>query len=244
MKSSLVIFLLLLAHMVNAQDKKTLEGKVITGNAVVAEAFVINKRTGAETKTLTNGLFTIEAKTGDRLAVYSKTIEVREFVLSNESFKHQPYTLEVEQKGTELDEVIVERKKLDAEKLGLIEAGQKEYSVAERRERANRVVRKNQGLELSGDGIINRLNGKSRTIKENTRTSEKIQAADNLKAIYTPKEINANFGIPIDYVNGFITYACEDPDCRTFIKCNNKKRLKSLLTNLASDYIKLIEDEM
>lgn len=243
MKSSLVIFLMLLAHMVTAQDKKTLEGKVITGNAVVAEAFVINKRTGAETKTSANGLFIIDAKAGDRLAVYSKTIEIREFVLSNESFKQQPYTLEVEQKGTELDEVVVERKKLDAEKLGLIAEGQEEYSVAENRKRANRVIRANQGLELSGDGIINRMNGKSRIIKENVKTSEKIQAADNLKAIYTSKEINQNFGIPLEYTDGFITYACEDADCREILKSNNRKRLKPLLRNLASDYIKRIENE-
>ncbi|WP_116790571.1 hypothetical protein [Flavobacterium psychrotrophum] len=244
MKSRLIIFLLLFTTITLAQNKKTLNGKVIVGNVPASGIFVINKHTGTETKTSENGLFTIEAKPGERLTVYSDRTEVHDFVLSDKSFATQPYVLEVEPKAGELDEVIVERKKLDAEKLGLIEAGQKEYSVAERRERANRVVRKNQGLELSGDGLINRLNGKSRTIKENTRTSEKIQAADNLKAIYTPKEINANFGIPIDYVDGFITYACEDTDCRTFIKCNNKKRLKSLLTNLASDYIKLIEDEM
>lgn len=244
MKSKLLALLLFTSITVFAQQTKAFEGKVISGSTVVADAFIINKRTGTETKTTTNGLFTIQARLGDRLAVYSKAIETHDFVVSEQSFAQQPYVMEVDQKGTELDEVVVQRRQLDAEKLGLVQAGQKEYSVAERRERADRVVRKNQGLELSGDGIINRLNGKSRTIKENTRTSQKIQAADILKATYTPKEINANFGIPLDYVDGFITYACEDPDCRTFLKCNDRKRLKPLLTNLASDYIKLIEDEM
>jgi len=246
MKSRLLLLFLCVGTVVKAQDKKALEGKVISGNTAVAGVFVINKRTGTETKTETNGIFNLYARPGDRIAVYSENIAVREFVLSERSFSEHPYLLEVEQTANELDEVVVQGKSLDAEAMGLVQEGQKQYSVAENRKRANRIFRANQGLSISGDAIANRINGKSRIIKQNVNTAEKIQGANNLKALYTPQEITDNFGIPANYVEGFIFYAAEDPDCLKALKAlkaNNRKKVKPHLQNLASEYIKIIEDE-
>lgn len=226
-----------------AQKRQTFQGRVITPDAPLPGVFVINKTTGKETKSGENGLFTIDARSGDRLAVYSDRVEVREFPLSDKAFEEQPYVLEVQLKASELKEVVVEGSSLDPEKMGLVEPGQKTYTVAENRKRANRVFRANQGLNISGDALANRLNGKSRIIKQNVNTEQKLASLDKLRGMYTPEEITENFAIPADYVEGFLFYSNEDPDCFDALQANNRKKVKESLKRLALEYLKIIEDE-
>jgi len=238
------LYLLLLCSVsLVAQTRQTLRGQVITAEAPLPDVFVINKTTGAETKTGTNGLFNVEARNGDRIAVYSERVDVREFEISDESFKKMPYVMEVQLKVNELKEVVVDGGTLDPEAMGLVEQGQKQYTVAERRKRANRTVTANQGLNLSIDAFSNKLNGRSKIIKQNVKTEQKLAALDNLRAMYTPEEITENFAIPADYVEGFLFYVNEDPDCFDALQANSRKLVKPHLQRLAPEYLKTIEDE-
>lgn len=241
--NKLLYFLLFCSLSLFAQRRHAFQGRVITPDAPLPGVFVINKDTGKETKSGENGLFTLDARAGDRLAVYSDRVEVREFPLSDKSFEEQPYILEVELKANELKEVVVEGGRLDPEAMGLVEQGQKQYTVAQRRKRANRTVTANQGLNLSIDAFSNKLNGRSRIIKQNVKTEEKMAALDKLRTLYTPEEVTELFAIPADYVEGFLYYVIEDADCFDAVQSNNRKLVKPQLQRLAPEYLKAIEDE-
>lgn len=241
--NKLLYLLLFCSLSVFAQRRHAFQGRVITSDSPLTGVFVINKTTGKETKSAENGLFTLDARAGDRLTVYSDRIEARDFVLSDKSFEEQPYILEVTLKANELKEVVVEGSTLDPEAMGLVEPGQKTYTVAENRKRANRVFRANQGLNISGDALANRINGKSRIIKQNVNTEQKLASLEKLRNMYTPEEIMEDFAIPADYVEGFLFYANEDEDCFTALQSNSRKLVTPQLQRLAPEYLKAIEEE-
>jgi len=91
------LLLLLFYGQAFCQERRALPGRVILAdNTAVPNVFVINKATRTETKTDVAGSFSIPARAGDRLAVYSADTEVREFAISDASFAKVPYVLSVD----------------------------------------------------------------------------------------------------------------------------------------------------
>lgn len=236
--NKLLYILLFLSLTVSAQKRQDFRGQVSSGGALVGGIFVINKTTGVETKTDANGVFSLDVRVGDRIVVFSDYTKVREFDISSKSFDEQPYKMEVEAKGTELDEVAVQGKNLSEEEMGLVPEGQKQYTVAERRKRANRTVSLNQGLNLGLDGV-----GRKKMLKENIKTEDKLTAVENLRKMYTPEEITEYYGIPADNVEGFMFYAAEDMACMQALKANSLSTARPQLKRLSQEYIKMLEDE-
>lgn len=224
-------------------QRQDLKGKVISGELTLHNVFVINNTTKKETRTDADGLFSIAARAGDRLVVYSEGTEVREFNVQTNWFDTVPFLLEVKLKSVELSEVVVEGKTLDVEKMGIVPKGQKQYTPAQRRKRANRALSTNQGLNISVDAIGNKISGRSKTIKENVKTEERMKAVDNFRALYTNEEITDTFAIPAESVEGFMYFAVEDPDCLQALVANNRRLAKPHLQRMAKEYVKRLEED-
>lgn len=219
-----------------AQDT-VLQGKVVSGKTGVAAVYVINKASGNEVKTLADGTFSIAAKPGDVLAVYSTKIIVREFMLSTESFLNMPYVVSVNYNGTEMDEIVITKYgNINSVALGIVPANQKRYTVAERR------------LYTAGYGsiglisLINVLSGRMRILKGALATEKKEVVLEGIKDLYTEDDINERFNIPKEMVAGFMYYLVEDKDFKLAVKAKNKAYLDFLLIGLSEKYLKLQED--
>jgi len=235
--NKLLYILLFLSLTVAAQRRQDFRGQVSSGGALAGGIFVINKTTGVETKTDANGVFSLDVRMGDRIVVFSDYTEVREFDISSKSFEEQPYKMEVEAKGTELNEVVVQGENLNEEQMGIVPEGQKQYTPAERRKRANRTLSLNQGLNIGFDGA-----GKHKMLKENISTEDKLTAVENLRKMYTPEQLTEYYGIPADNVEGFMFYAAEDAACMQALKANSMTNAKPQLKRLSQEYIKMLED--
>jgi len=218
-----------------AQKRTTLKGHIVSGNAVVTDAFVINKSLGKETISDINGNFSILAQVGDVLVVYSKRTELREFSVNKESFKENLYTLEVKPMATELEEVVIS----DSVQLA---AGfprmTPKYTPAEAKWRAGSgTYHMDQGLMIHGDAIINRLTGKRAALKS-ALTTEKKEAT--MEAITNDAElvelIEQDLEIPSDYVRGFLFYLVEDKEFADALKASNTELSKMRLIRLADTY--------
>jgi hypothetical protein len=236
--NKLLYIFLFLSLTVSAQRRQGFQGQVSSGGALVSGIFVINKTTGVETKTDANGIFSLDVRPGDRLVIFSDYTEVREFDISEKSFDEQPYKMEVKTKATELNEVVVHGENLSEEEMGIVPEGQKQYTPAERRKRANRTLSLNQGLNIGFDGT-----GKHKMLKENVKTEDKLTAVDNLKKMYTAEQITEYYGIPADNVEGFMFYAVEDVACLQALKANSMTNAKPHLKRLSQEYLKILEDE-
>ena len=227
------IIVLLLSLPVLSQERKSFLGKVVSGEMVIEDVFVINKSTGEETKTNSKGEFLILAKNGDNLVVYGTKTDVREFAINDLSFKEQPYVVSVDIKGYELQEVVVEGSTITSESLGLVPKNQKQYTPAERK-----VFTATEGT----DAIFNAISGRTKMLKKAAETEKKEGVMETLNGMYTDTEIVEQFNIPSDYVRAFIFYAAEDKGITKALKGKNDSLVKLLLIDLAKKYLVAIKD--
>ncbi|MXN91243.1 hypothetical protein GR160_08375 [Flavobacterium sp. Sd200] len=243
MKHLLYILLFISLPLVG-QVRQPLQGKIVSGESVVAGVFVINKATGAEVKTDNAGLFCLDARVGDRLAVYSPNIAAREFAVNDFSFKEAPYTMEVTLNGYELKEVVINE--VTSEKLGIVPKGQKQYTPAERRLKTASDfsptigVGTMAGVSVSADAIINAITGRTKMLKKALATERKEFDMQRIDNIYTEEQIISDLKVPAEYVNGFLFYAVEDVEFSKALKAKNNELAKLKLMVLAERYNKLI----
>lgn len=224
--------LLLVCTTAFCQERKPLLGRVLSGGAGIQDVFVINKATGTEVKTDNTGGFSIATRPGDRLAVYSARVDVREFVISEASFKEVPYVLEVNAKSTELEEVVIQGQ-VTSESLGIVPKGQKQFTVAERR-----VFTATEGT----DALFNKISGRTKMLEKAAETEKKETVIDVLNGLYTDPEITEQFGIPSQNVRAFMFYAAEDAKLATAVKENNTSLIKLLMIDVAKKYLAAIKE--
>ena len=238
MISRLLYFVLFFAAMLcQAQNRTPFAGKVMAGEMGVKDVFVINKKTGLETKTDYSGNFSIEAQAGDVIVVYTSKIQERQFTLSAELFKTVPFIVQVNLQANEMDELVINKYgKIDEVTLGLVPANQKRYTVAERR------------LNFAMDAgipiiyLIKLLNGEIAMAKRAVRTEKKVTMIEELQGMYNEDEITKLFGIPKENVNGFLYYLSEDEVFALTVKQGRKPYLDFLMLDYAKTYVSLLKD--
>jgi len=233
----LACIFLLVSVSVFSQERTALQGKITAGDYIVDNVFVINKVTGAETKSDAKGFFTIDAKIGDQLVLYSDKTEVREFAVNEFSFKEVPYVLEVKPKSLELKEVVISH--INPESLGLVPAKQIQYTPAERRLKAAG-GELDGGFTLSLDAILNILSGRMKMLRKALETEKKEFSMQKIDGIYVEDQIESELKIPKEYVHGFMFYVVEDAAFVTALKDNNKELGRLLLIDLAKKYNTLL----
>ena len=243
----LLYLLLCISISAFCQERKPLQGQVISGESAIVGVFVINKATGTEVKTNATGNFTIAARNGDMLAVYGTGITARDFAISTATFAEQPYVMEVVINAYELKEIVID--KITPESLGLVPKNQKQYTPAERRLKTASDLDPQMGIgtmagvSVSADAIINAISGRTKMLKKALETENKEFAIQKLNGIYTEEQIINELKIPAEYVQGFLFYAVEDADCAAALKTKNNELAKFKLIGLAVKYNKLIVDK-
>lgn len=241
------LFLLFVALAAIAQEKQMLHGKTVLDNVGIPAVFVINKNSGIETKTDALGSFSLPALPGDVLVFYNSKIIVREFTLTDSSFKTQPLIVTVSYTANELEEVVIE-KNITSESLGIVPKGQKKNTPRERRLYTAGDFKPIHLLGLIGgslnvDAILNKINGRTNKIKKEIVLEKKMVFMYKINNIYSEEDIVTTFRIPKEYVQGFVFYVAEDPDFAASMKAKNTTMAKFLMTDLAVKYLKLITDE-
>lgn len=228
MKNSILIGALLFLSFCAAQQRKPLHGKVIVTGEGVMGIFIINKNTGAEIKSGNDGLFTIEAKMGDKLAVFHQNIVSRDFVVNDAAFASNPYVLEADPKGEELKEVVITG--VTSESLGLVPKGQKKVTEADRK-----LIKYSGGKGLSY--LINALTGKLKPLKRARETVGKVVLRDQIWNMITEADIR-ECGVSPEMAQGFIYYALEDKRVKAAIDSGSGE-IKLLLIEIGEEYLKL-----
>lgn len=244
---NIIYFILLFCVPVFCQQRQPLQGKIVAGETAVQGVFVINKGTGIEAKTDNTGSFCIDARIGDRLAVYSPDISAREFAVNAQTFLEVPYIMEVTINGYELKEVVIND--VTSESLGIVPKGQKQYTPAERRLKTASDwdptigLGTMAGIGFSLDPIMNAISGRTKMLKKALATENKEFSIEKINGIYTREQIITELKIPAEYVDGFLYYAVEDAKCAAALKGKNNELAKLQMMVLAEKYNKLIADK-
>lgn len=185
---------------------------------------MFNFTTKKDTLTDLNGLFTIEAKPGDRLIISSPKLEGLEIVLNENSFSMNPLIIEVKSKANELAEIQISR--ITAKSLGIIGKNVKEYTVAERRLRS-----------ASAGGpvgmVYNLFSGQKDMLKKIVEVEKYEMNHEKLLRLLTEDFFLTTLRITKENLNGFLIFASEDITITKLLKDKNYGNLKFKLVELA-----------
>jgi hypothetical protein len=223
-----------------AQQRSPLSGKVTSDFDTLEGIYVINKSTETSVSTTRGGYFTISARVGDTLIFSALQFEARDIVVHENDFCNDLLFVPLATRNHELDElVIIDYSHINAESLGLVPRGQKQYTPAERNAATASSFKMNpMGL----DPLINMFSGRSAMLKKAAEIEKMEDLMQKINYIYTEDELVTKFKIPLDYVKGFVFYIVENKHFANAIRSKNENMAKFLLAGLADKYIALLNE--
>jgi len=186
------------------------------------------------------GYFTINAKANDTLIFSALQFEAKNVVVLESNFCDNLFFVPLATHNRELDElIIVDYSYINAESLGLVPVGQKQYTPAERKLATASSFKMNP---LGIDPIINMFSGRTAMLQKAADIEKKEDLMQKINYIYTADDLVSKFKIPLEYVNGFVFYIVENKYFANAIKSKDLNMAKFLLAGLAEKYVALLNE--
>lgn len=233
----ILLFVLLLSVTLHGQrdGEKLIHGQAFADSTSTAGINVVNLVTRQSTITDGAGRFSIYAKPDDLLVLSAVQFEVSRYSIEVSDMPKDLLRIKMTSKINELEETVVNQySHINAEALGVIPAGQKKYTPAERRLAAA------QSGPL--DIILNAFSGKTAMRKKEIIVEQKERLLERLEYLY-PDEFYVKLKIPASQIQGFKFYVVEDVDFVATMTDKHKIRGSFLLGRLAAQYLKLGTDD-
>ena len=236
-----ILFIFLsIAHLGMAQNpfSKKIKGKIVANTSDLEGIYIANLRTNHTTITANRGYFEIEATIGDTLLFSAIQFKGLQFKVEKKDFEGDLLFVKMEPLVHQLDEVVVHQyKNINAVSLGIIPAGQKTYTPAERK-----LYTATQGSGVvSIDAIINRISGRTAMLKKEIAVEKKELLLDKIEYWFQKEFFTEKLKIPEDYVAGFKYYLVDSEKFSKAIKEKNKTLASFIMSQLATDYLQMIQ---
>lgn len=246
MKNSLLyIFTLCVPALVFAQERKPLHGRVASGSMAAEGQLVVNLSAQREIRADSLGNFVLMAKPGD--TIVAAIAKPQKVVLKETDFLQNPFLIEIP--AYELDEVVINKyNNINSVALRIVPKGVATHTVAERRYKAVASLKPFLNPEMTGgfvplDPVYNLINGKSLAMRRALATERKEMAIDKINGIFNEDEIVEQFGIPKEYVQGFLYFVAENPAFANSLSTKNMAMAQFLMSGMAVKYRELIKDD-
>ena len=226
--------------MLSAQERKPLKGKVTSDSDELEGIYVINRNAEISVATSRGGYFTISAQPNDTLIFSATQFEAAQVIVRESDFGEDLLFVPMKAMVHELDPVVLtEYRHINAESLGLVPMGQKQYTPSERKLATASAWKMNpMGL----DPVINAITGRTAMLEKAAETAKKEDLMEKISYIYSEEDIINEFKIPLEYVKGFVFYVIENRHFIASIKAKNMTMAKFLLGELAVKYLELLKE--
>ena len=221
----------------------------MSGSYAVEGILVVNLNAEKETRTDSFGIFRIAGKAGDTLIVTDPGIIPLRIVVDARFSGSVPIVNVEMNEVYQLEEVVLEKTSgLTSEALGLVPEGQKRYTSQERKLYTAGDFKMIHLLGLLGgsfplDPVLNALNGRTKMLKKSIEVEKNEAALEVLSGMFTNDEIEKDYSIPADYVQGFLYYCVEDAGFGAAVKAKNITLARFLMSGLAINYITLLNED-
>jgi hypothetical protein len=238
----LCFFFFLLPLLLFAQDDSIIKGKVVSNSPNLEGVHVINRSQKKGTVTLQGGYFTLNAKVSDTIIFSAVHLEAKQHIVKKEDFGEDLLFAKLEPLLNHLDEIsVIKYKNINAVSLGIVPAGQKIYTPAERKLYTATGGGNRYGLStsVSLDGILNSISGRTKMLKKEVQIERKEFLLEELNSDFSDSYLIDKLNIPREYINGFMYYIVERESFIKIYKTNNKTATEFLLIELSVEYIKL-----
>lgn len=229
-----------------AQDdgRRLLRGQVLYRNVSVANENVINVT--AETGTITNdrGQFAIAVKEGDELAFTAVNYELMVVKISNEILQKNRLVVEVNEKVTELDEIIVTAD--DPERFIQVkneEFKEFEYEQDRSTEVENIAMPRTGNLLRDGLNLQNIFKVLLKGNKDKTEAGPKLKVSEVLRHVYDDAFFVVDLKLPQDKIDAFLLYCDDQSPEQILLKKDHEFQLIDFLVTQSKNFREILDDE-
>jgi len=232
------------------EERIIISGKIVSNTNDLEGVYVVNAQTEVMTTTNAEGAFSILAKAGDELVFSSIQFKEKRVLVTPENFSELNFIVKLNIVMHQLQEVIIRRyDNINAVALGIIPAGQKTYTEAERKLHTATALNATAstsslaGGSISADPLINFLSGRTAMLKKEVAVEKKEFFMKLLEKMFSLDHFVNRLKIPHEYVKGFEYYAVENDKFTTILNSKNKTSTEFLLGELAVKYKEILAVE-
>jgi hypothetical protein len=241
-------FLLLFVCFFNisAQDiaRELLRGQVLyRGNNVVNEN-VINSTTGMATITNDDGRFAISVKVGDQLVFTAVNYQLEIIDVTQQMIDNKRLVVEVAEKVTELDEVVVspenQKKFLEVKNEDFKDF---EYEIDRSSEVVN--IAESQTVRGMRDGVnfVNIFKALFKSRKNETEAHSPLKVSEVLRQVYEDEFFVVDLRLPQDKIDVFLLYCDKKMGSQDLLKKENEFELIDFLVTHSKTFLTALNEE-
>ncbi len=249
MKNLLIIaFLLLGFGTSNAQDdgRTLLRGKVLYRSTNVPNENVINATSEFATITNDDGEFGIRVKVGDELVFTAVNYQILQVKVTEEMIANNRLVVEVNEKVTELDEVVVspenQEKFLQMQNEGLKK--QYDYEIDRSTEVENIALSQQERGMQYGLNFVNIFKALFKSNeKAETETRAPIKLSDVMRQVYDDRFFVEDLNLPQDKIDSFLVYCDDKIPTQSLLKKDNEFQLIDFFVTYSKLYLKELDAE-
>ncbi len=241
MQKQLLLLLFVLSPIfIFSQDGATtlLRGKVLYRNTSVANENVINISTERATITNEQGEFEIRVKNGDKLAFTAMNYQMKTVEITEEILKNNRLVVEVNEKITELDQVIVTPEDRQAYiELKNEEFKQVDYYTDKSTEVTNYAIPVSQRGMKDGINFVNIYKALFNSNKDKNQDQSKVLLPSQvLRQVYDDEFFVMDLNIPQDQIDEFLFYVDDKLPSQTLMKRSHEFELIDFLVDQSKDF--------
>ncbi|MFX0557358.1 hypothetical protein ACOCEA_11210 [Maribacter sp. CXY002] len=241
---SLIFIFQLTFAMAQDDGRVLLRGEVLYKNVSVANEYVINSTTEQATVTNKDGEFAIAVKVGDELVFTAVNYQYEMVKITPEILAKNRLVVAVNEKVTELDEVVVTPE--DQERYLQVkneEFKEYEYEVDRGTEVENIALSRAERGMTDGINFANIFRAIFKAKDTAAEEGPKLLVSDVLRQVYDDQFFVVDLQIPQDKINTFLLYCDERMPTRSLLKKENEFQLIDNLVNLSKSFRKELNEE-
>lgn len=241
---SIFLFFGLLAVTAQDDDRRLLMGKVIYKNIPVANEYVINSTTEKATITNEEGEFSIEVMLGDELVFTAVNFQYKLVKISSEILENNRLVVTVNEKVTELDEVVITPD--DPERFLKVKNEEFkgfEYEIDRESEVDNVAMSDlDQGMQ-NGINFVNIFRALFKSKEIAPEEGPKLKVSQVLRQVYDDQFFVSDLNIPQDKIDAFLFYCDDQMPATTLLKKENEFQLIDSLVNHSKTFLASLDEE-
>ncbi|PCJ92728.1 MAG: hypothetical protein COA50_15615 [Flavobacteriaceae bacterium] len=247
MKNTLLVLIGLFSFFyAHSQDdgRAFLRGKVLYRNSNVSNENVINTTSDSATITNGNGEFMIRVKEGDELVFMALNYQLERIEITEEIIKNNRLVVEVNEKVTELDEVVItpenQKKFLEMQNERF---KQFEYEIDRTTEVVNIAESQSQRGMQDGINFVNIFKALVKSKNKNQEDKVELKISEVLRQVYDDAFFVSDLKLPQDKIEEFLYYCDTKMPEQSLLKKQNEFELIDFLVSHSKEYLTQLNAE-
>ena len=225
-------------------DRDYLRGQVLYRNTFVPNENVINTTTQFATITNDKGEFLIKVKLGDELVFTAINYQLRVVLITEEILKKGRLVVEVNEKVTQLDEVVVTPEQQER----FLQVKNEEfkefvYEADRSTEVDNIAMPKSSRGMTDGINFVNIFKALANSNKTAEEKRPPLRLSAVMRQVYDDVFFVNDLKLPQDKIDAFLIYCDNKMPANTLLKKENEFQLIDFLVTHSKTFLQHIDDE-